>query len=386
MNIPSSAKTSKPSKSSGGRQANSPAGQSLKQHMQGLLLEGKVQRFLNQAYFEDEFLATQPDNDATVAEKIRTFAMRSTQALHYSATSDDLLESVFEGYSPRTPDPNFKPLPAERFIDELQHQAERFEITGNEKRSNVFKKADEILAGRTDMSLHDALKSLGGRDEKREAILKAIELKPNLISNEGTAVSELRQNVEILELKVQQAALAEQKAAGEKAPEMSPERAALREELHQARADLAAAKADPAQAEKLFGELASRKAAEGKTLTAKERAIQSPFTGTLDETRTSSSYHSAADAMKTAGEGVALTVGFAGLVGVVGAMSAAPGLGLLMNGVFLSDERSFTPAAIGVTANILGTAGILAGDATLAIPGLALSSICSFAAAARYHY
>lgn len=381
MNI---ARTSTTPKSST-QKAASPAERSLKQYMQKDLLNGNVQDFLNKAYFEDEFLSTQPDNNASLGEKLTNFALRKTQGLHYSGvTSGSLLERVFEDYSPQLRDPAFKPLPAERFIDEMDHQAERYEITGNEEKSQVFKKASQSLAGMTEMTLHDALKTAGGHDDPREVILKAMQLKPNSISTETTAISELRQNVEILELKVQEAAKAEQKLSGGKSAEMSPEREALRQELKQARENLATARANPQQEGSIFRELVSEKAKEGKLLTAKERAIQSPFTGTIPEAITSSTHNSKTSALKETGQAVALGAGFAAMTGVLAGLSAAPGVGALLNGVYLSEERSFTPAVLGVAANLLGTVGLAKGEMLLAVPALAVSSACYFAAGSAY--
>ena len=380
MNIQRTAFTNSAKSSSDSRPAKSSREQSLAQHMQDVLLEGRVDDFFVKVVFEDDFLATQPKPSSSMGDKISNLITRKATDFAHPG-HNEWVKREFKDYTPAKPDPNFKPITAERFIDELDHQAERYAITGNERRAKPFEEASEALRGRTGMTLHEALKNISGNEESVDKVKAAYAIKPGTIHTEGVAVSELRQDVEILELKVQEQAKADRKAAGgEEAPPVSHEHAKLREELHQAREALSAARKDPEQATALFADLSSRRAAEGRAITAGERAEQNPFTGTIEETRSKFHKTPVADAAKHAGWNLAFGAAAIGLTGVVGGMAAAPGAGLLMNGVFLTDNKAWAPAAVGVAGNIAGTVGLLTGDPTLAIVGLGASGISAIAA------
>ncbi len=355
--------------------------QSLKQHMQEVLLEGKVSDFFQKSYYEDDFLALNGvyEGNDSLSGKVTNFLTLKAKDFNYYGHSEGV-KRAFQDFTPGRPDPNFQPLSAERFVDELNHQQERYEITGNSHRSGIFRDAAETLKGRTGMSLHDALKELSATDEAIDRINRAVEMKPKTISNESVAVGELRQNVEILELKVQQAA----KAEGPEAAEMSPERAALREELQQARQDLALARKDPQQAEELFSALNREKAAQGVTITAAERAAQSPDKEVYPARRPVGGAP-IKDALSHAGQMTALGAGFAVLGTTLAGMAATPVAGGIMNSAFLGESDTFMPAAIGVAANAIGSLALLKGDLSIAIPSLAISSACYLGSGHIYH-
>ena len=361
----------------------SPGEQALGQHMQDVLLQGRMDDFFVKVVFEDDFLASQPKPSATIADKISSLVTRKATDYAYPG-HNEWVQREFQDYKPGSPEADFKPISAERFIDELDHQAERYAITGNERRAKPFQEASEALAGRTGMTLHDALKNITGNEESVEKIKTAYALNSGLIHTEGVAVSELRQNVEILELRVQEQAKADRKAAGGQAPPVSAEHGTLRQELQQAREALSHARKDPQQAEALYADLSGRRAAEGITLTAGERAEKNPFTGTIEETRTKFYESPVADAAKYAGWNVAFGAAAVGLAGMVGGMAAVPGMGLLMNGVFLKDDKAWVPATVGVAGNLMGTVGLATGDPALAVVGLGLSGVCSIASGLLY--
>ena len=380
MNIQRTAIANSPKFGSESNQAKSSQQQSMAQHMQDVLLEGRVDDFFVKVVFEDDFLASQPKPSSSLGDKLGDLVTRKATDFAYPG-HNEWVKREFKDYTPAKPDPNFEPISAERFIDELDHQAERYAITGNERRAKPFLEASQALQGRTGMTLHEALKNVSGNEESVDKIKSAYAIRPATIHTEGVAVSELRQDVEILELKVQEQAKADRKAAGgESAPPVSQDHAKLREELHQAREALSTARKDPEQAQVLFADLSKRRAAEGRTITAGERAEKNPFTGTIEETRSKFHQTPVADAAKYAGWNLAFGAAAIGLAGAVGGMAAAPGLGLLTNGVFLTDDKAWAPAAVGVAGNIAGTVGLITGDPTLAIVGLGASGLCTVAA------
>ena len=379
MNIQRTAFKNPAQSSSDSKPAKNPQQQSLAQHMQDVLLEGRVDDFFVKAVFEDDFLASQPNPSSSLGDKLSDLVTRKATDFAYPG-HNEWVQREFKDYKPAEPDPNFRPISAERFIDELDHQAERYALLGNERRAKPFEEASQALQGRTGMTLHEALKNISGNEESVDKVKQAYALQSGTIHTEDVAVSELRQNVEILELKVQEQAKADRKAAGGEAPPVSQDHAKLREELHQAREALSTARKDPEQAQVLFADLSKRRAAEGRTITAGERAEKNPFTGTIEETRSKFHQTPVADAAKYAGWNLAFGAAAIGLAGAVGGMAAAPGLGLLTNGVFLTDDKAWAPAAVGVAGNIAGTVGLIIGDPTLAIVGLGASGLCTVAA------
>ena len=374
MNIQRTAFKNPAQSSSDSKPAKNPQQQSLAQHMQDVLLEGRVDDFFVKAVFEDDFLASQPNPSSSLGDKLSDLVTRKATDFAYPG-HNEWVQREFKDYTPAEPDPNFRPISAERFIDELDHQAERYALLGNERRAKPFEEASQALQGRTGMTLHEALKNISGNEESVDKVKQAYALQSGTIHTEDVAVSELRQNVEILELKVQEQAKADRKAAGGEAPPVSQDHAKLREELHQAREALSTARKDPDQANALFTDLSNRRAAEGRTITAAERAEKNPFTGTIEETRSKFHQTPVADAAKYAGWNLAFGAAAIGLAGAVGGMAAAPGLGLLTNGVFLTDDKAW-----GVAGNIAGTVGLIIGDPTLAIVGLGASGLCTVAA------